>query len=109
MNWSDWRPFPDPRKGEYLQATFGAGLNELRLKSTGELILVGIWQNVAWRMTSLLPMPLGRGSRNNIKKRESVFTNLADIEYRTRACLNRDEAVEIEREMLGTNRYFFPT
>lgn len=28
--WSDWKSFPDPRKGEYLIAPFGSGVYQLR-------------------------------------------------------------------------------
>ena len=28
--WSDWKSFPDPRKGEYLIAPFGSGVYQFR-------------------------------------------------------------------------------
>lgn len=30
--WSDWKSFPDPRKGGYLNAPFGSGVYQLRNK-----------------------------------------------------------------------------
>jgi len=78
--WSEWRPFPNPRRGDYLQAPFGPGVYELRHKSTGDLILFGQSKNVAWRMSSLLPAGLGCGTRGNSEKRDYVRKHLADID-----------------------------
>lgn len=30
LEWSDWRKFPDPRKGEYLLVPFGSGVYQLK-------------------------------------------------------------------------------
>ncbi len=30
--WSNWKSFPDPRKGEYLYAPLGSGVYQLRNK-----------------------------------------------------------------------------
>jgi hypothetical protein len=98
-HWSDWLPFPDPRKGQRLIAPIGPGVYDLRLRSTGEPILFGIGGHAAARMTSLLPEPYGSGGRNNDGKRQFIFDNLADIEYRTMACATREEAAEIERKL----------
>ncbi|MFG0299099.1 MAG: hypothetical protein ACF8K1_05805, partial [Phycisphaerales bacterium JB047] len=50
-------------------------------------------------MTSLLPQPLGTGTRNNNRKREYLLRHLRDIEYRTCPCKTRNEAADIEREI----------
>lgn len=84
LNWTEWWQFPDPAKGEFLYAPFGAGVYQLRHKSSPKYILFGSSKNVAHRMTSLLP---GYGSnRNNNKKQEHVKKHITDIEYRTIAC-----------------------
>jgi hypothetical protein len=62
--WSEWRPFPDPRKSGILTAPFGAGCYELRHRD-GRLVLFGTAGHVAYRMTSLLPKPFGSGHRSN--------------------------------------------
>jgi hypothetical protein len=66
--------------------------------------------HVALRMTSLLPTPLGRGTRNNKFKREYIEKHLPQIEYRTVSCATGTEALNIEKE-LKKNRgmYKFPT
>lgn len=81
--WSDWSPFPNPQKGEYLYAPFGPGVYQLRNRKTDEFVLFGQGDNVAFRMSSLLPEPYGAGFRKNAKKREYVWKYIDDIEYRT--------------------------
>ena len=108
--WSKWRSFPDPRIGGVLAAPFGPGVYELRLRSSGELLLFGIGGHLALRMTSLLPAPHGRGTRNNGAKREFILANIADVEYRTLVCTSRSAAADVEREMKGkAGIYRFPT
>lgn len=108
-SWSEWRDFPDPRLGGYLLAPFGPGAYELRRKSTGQLILFGSGKNLARRMTSLLPAPLGTGTRRNEAKRSYVLEYLADIEYRALACLSESEAKAVESQLSGDRRYLFHT
>jgi len=109
-SWSKWRPFPDPRKGEYLVAPFGQGVYELRNKRTDELVLFGQSKNVANRMTSLIPRPLGSGTRKNEGKRKYILEHLTDIEYRTLPCATVHEAKERERKLKVRNdEYLFPT
>lgn len=108
-NWSEWRPFPNPRKGDYLHAPFGPGVYELRHRASGESILLGQSGNAAQRMTSLLPKPLGQGHRNNEEKREYVLAHIDDIEYRTLACIDVAEAKQIERDLRTNGRYKFST
>lgn len=108
--WSRWRPFPDPRKGEYLYAPFGPGVYQLRCRASGKLVLYGESKNVARRMSSLLPPPLGTGTRNNTPKRNYVVKHLASIDYRTKACANK-AAASVEESKLRENKntYIFPT
>jgi hypothetical protein len=95
--WSEWRPFPDPRKGGVLIAPLGPGCYNLRLGP--QLVLFGMAGHVASRMTSLLPEPHGKGTRNNSKKRYYVFEHLAEIEYQTMACASREDATAAEKEI----------
>jgi hypothetical protein len=107
QKWSKWRQFPDPRVGRILTAPFGPGCYELR--NGKELVCPGIGGNVALRMTSLLPSPLGSGTRKNSAKKDYVQRYLGKIEYRTLACSTCDEAEEIERKLKSNNVYRFPT
>ena len=83
MKWSNWNKFPDPSKMETLCAPIGPGVYELRLKNTRKLILCGISKNVAYRMTSLIPRPIGSGTRKNTKKSQYVLNHIQNIEYRS--------------------------
>ena len=108
--WSRWQAFPDPRSGGILTAPFGPGVYELRNRKTNELVLFGRSKNVASRMSSLLPAPLGAGKRNNKEKRIYVDTHLSDIDYRTKPCVDPDTAkMEEKRLRENRHRYIFLT
>ena len=107
--WSRWQPFPDPRLGCYLSAPFGSGVYELRNRKSGELVLYGKSKNVARRMSSILPHPLGAGTRNNSAKRDYVLKRLADIDYRTKACADEAAAITEEARLRNSNRYLYRT
>lgn len=105
--WSAWLPFPDPRNKGYITAPFGPGVYELRLRSTKERILYGKSKNVAFLMTSLLSRPEGSGTRGNVEKRAFVGEHLGEIEYRTIAAMDDDEARRLEsvRKLKGPWRF----
>lgn len=98
-NWNDWKKFPDPRKGDYLEAPYGFGVYQLRNKKTKEYILFGRGKNLAYRMSSILPEPFGCGKRNNNKKRKYVLKKLKNIEYRTVAFTNEKAMKDCEQEI----------
>ena len=108
MKWSEYKPFPDPRKLEYLHAPFGAGIYELLNTKTKELIKVGEGANVAERMSSLLPKPYGASGRNNQPLRDYILQNLKSIAYRTLPCIDKGEAMSIEKQLRKTQIYMFP-
>lgn len=82
-----------------LIAPFGPGVYELRHVGSQDLILFGCSGHVAVRMTSLLPPPHGRGTRNNDAKRQYVLDNIGDVEYRTMACVDRPSAALAEKSL----------
>lgn len=106
-NWTEFSPFPSLKRQEYLYAPFGAGVYELKNVKTNELVYVGEGGHAAWRMTSLLPSPYGKGTRNNAKLRQYVFDNLSDMHYRTLACKDKATAKRIQDEMIDNNNYLF--
>lgn len=103
--WSKWEKFPDPLKGEYLNAPSGPGVYQLRDKKTGELVLFGRGKNVAARMTSLIPD--GQGTRNNQDKKDYVRLHLDDIEYRTIPFSTENEAIEFETYVRENAEHIF--
>lgn len=107
--WSNWEPFPDPRKGEYLNAPLGSGVYQLRDKSINKYILFGTSKHLACRMTSLLPKPFGAGTRKNEDKRNYVLNNLQDIEYRTISFIDNNDAKQFEDYIKSVEQYLFST
>ncbi|GHT49684.1 hypothetical protein AGMMS49982_03600 [Bacteroidia bacterium] len=109
FEWSEWKKFPNPGKGEYLFAPFGCGVYELRNAKENKFVLFGSGKNCAYRMSSLLPPPLGQGTRNNEGKRKYVQTHLEDLEYRTFPFLKEDEMKLFEKQLKKKNEYNFGT
>lgn len=107
--WSRWREFPDPMEGGYLHAPIGPGVYDLRRCSSGQLVYCGSGKNVALRMTSRLPSPVGTGTRNNAALRQYALNHLADIEYRTLACADQAAAQADERTLKDQGAYLFST
>jgi hypothetical protein len=105
--WTEFSPFPSPLRLEYLHAPFGPGVYELKNAKNKELVYVGEGGHVAWRMTSLLPAPYGKRTRNNVKLRQYVFDNLNDIHYCALACKNKATAKQIQDDMIDNNNYMF--
>lgn len=99
VRWEPWRPFPNPEKGEYLIAPFGAGVYWLRDIDTEENVYIGEGGHVAQRMTSLLPAPLGHGTRNNDALRAFVLDNIERLEYTTTACATKANAVALQHRL----------
>ena len=107
--WSDWKSFPDPRKGEYLIAPFGSGVYQFRNTKVDKYVLFGRSDNVAYRMSSLLPKPLGKGTRKNEDNRKYVLNNLNDIEYRTISFVEPNDAKWFESYIKSVEQYIFST
>lgn len=99
VDWSSWAPFPDPRNMDYLNAPFGCGVYQLRIRGTSNYILFGHSNHVAYRMSSLLPKPWGQGTRTNALKRRFVWEHLDQLDYRTMPCHSEEEAKSIERQL----------
>lgn len=106
-DWSEWRPFPNPRGGGMLAAPFGPGVYELRNVRTGEKVLFGRGARCAGRMCSLLPE--GGGTRNNDRKRAYVLAHLGELEYRTIAFTAVPEMKAFESELKLEGGYLFGT
>lgn len=71
------------------------------------MVYVGEGGHVAYRMSSLLTAPYGKGTRNNLKLRQYIFENLSSIMYRTLACNDKATAKKLQDEMIVTNKYLF--
>src|SRR5438105_4035866 len=49
--WSSWKKFPEPQRGEHLDAPLGPGIYELRRATSGENLGFGHSPNVAATLT----------------------------------------------------------
>ena len=107
--WSNWKSFPDPRKGDYLIAPLGSGVYQLRNRKNNKYVLFGRSNFLAYRMTSLLPKPFGEGTRNNKNKQIYVLNNLQDIEYRTISFIENNDAKRFESYIKSVEQYLFNT
>jgi hypothetical protein len=106
-SWTEFSLFPSPLEQDYLHAPFGAGVYELKNLKTNELVYVGEGGHVAYRMSSLLPEPFGKGTRNNSRLRNYILENLQDVYYRTLACSDKATANQIQDNMIANNKYLF--
>ncbi len=105
--WTAWNSFPDPKKQEYLFAPFGFGVHQLFNNKTNEYILFGRGKNLAYRITTLFPRPVGQGTRNNNKKKNYVLKHLKYIQYRTIPLHNEQECRDFERRLKELNNHIF--
>lgn len=105
--WTDWKSFPDPRKGGYLNAPFGSGVYQLRNNKINKYVLFGTSKNIAYRMSSLLPVPFGTGIRKNKDKSNYILNNIRDIEYRTMPFIDNEEAKRFENYIKHREEYLF--
>lgn len=105
--WSQWLPFPDPKNRGILWAPFGPGVYQLRNKKTNKFVLFGQGKNVSERMTSLLPNQVNSNKRRSEVKKRYVHENLRDIEYRTIALDDKDDAVDFEKYVKQQEKYIY--
>jgi hypothetical protein len=100
--WADWKPFPDPRSGEYLNAPIGPGVFEVRHMQTGEQIAFAHSANVAHSLAKLLPAQPGLralfGRRNGLSHRSH------ELEYRTCSAGTIHEAKSVAERLTGRRR-----
>lgn len=107
--WTNWRAMPSPQDCRLINAPSGPGVYQIKNKVTGQLIQFGIGVKCQERMKSLFPEPYGCGKRNNSNKREYIFSNWKNLEYRTFATLTRAEAKLIEDSLKAENNHLFNT
>lgn len=106
-NWQEWKQFPDPRKKEYLFAPFGYGVYQLFNNKIKDYVLFGRGKNLAFRITTILPSPLGQGTRNSDEKKDFVLKHLKDIVYRTIPLANEQECKDFEKKLRALNIHIF--
>jgi hypothetical protein len=107
--WSIWFRMPAPDRIRDIRAPAGPGVYQVRNRTTDEFVLFGISVTLQKRMKSLMPAPYGTGRRNNTKKRDYVYEQYADLDYRYVVTSTREEAVEIEARVKEAGNHLFNT
>ena len=97
--WGTWKPFPDSRSGQHLDAPIGPGVFEVRHTGTGEQIAFGHSRNVAQSLSILAPKPasgfLAMFGRKGINHRTD------ELEYRTCTADSVYEAKTVVQRLSG--------
>jgi hypothetical protein len=105
--WQAWRPLPDIESGGSFTAPYSAGVYWLRNRVTGEDVCIGASRNVSYRMTCLLPMPIGRPTPETRALWHYVLARAAEIDYSTIACSTPQEAVALGARLRAERRCRF--
>jgi hypothetical protein len=86
--WTEWKRFPNPLRGEQLEAPIGPGLYEVRFMSSGALFGFSASDNVAQALATLPAKP---GLFRTLFGKHRPMP-LHDLEYRTCATPTREIA-----------------
>jgi len=102
--WTTWKRFPDPQRGELMQAPISPGVYEIRRISNGEVVAFDHSGNVARDLSAFRPRP-SRLPWARPFEREEV-ASAEEFEYRTCAASTKAEAKEMARHLLGRRELF---
>jgi hypothetical protein len=108
-NWTEWKPMPSPENCRNIEGPKGAGVYQIRNADTNDFIQFGIGKECQKRMKSFFPKPYGIGKRNNEHKRQYIYDNWQNLEYRTCETTTREEAVQIENTIKAQKNHLFNT
>ena len=98
--WTTWKHFPDPERGELMQAPIGPGVFEIRRISNGEVVAFDHSSNVARDLSAFRPRP-SRLPWARAFERGQEAARASEFEYRTCAAASWREAREMARHLLG--------
>jgi len=103
--WSTWKRFPNARSGDSVEAPIGPGVYEVRHAETGELIAFGHAGNVASAIADLRVDNGGGWSR--LFRRESLSSQVDELEYRTCAAASRAAAKTAALRLKGLRQTYW--
>jgi len=105
-NWSNWKRFPNPERGEHVEAPIGSGIYEVRSISTGDLVAFEASANVAHALAALVRgSPSSRWARLFGSARNAPAGN--DLEYRTCPAASLSDAKTMVRSLLGRRQVYW--
>lgn len=103
--WSTWKRFPNARSGDSVEAPIGPGVYEVRHAETGELIAFDHAGNVASAIADLRVDNGGGWSR--LFRRESLSSQVDELEYRTCAAASRAAAKTTALRLKGLRQTYW--
>ena len=86
LNWTTWKRFPDPRRGESIEAPIGPGVYEVREVASGDVVAFDHADSVARALATLRKPP----PRAWLFRRSKL--NGGELEYRTCAAASHSDA-----------------
>jgi hypothetical protein len=98
--WTTWKHFPDPQRGELMQAPISPGVYEIRRISNGEVVAFDHSGNVARDLSAFRPRPSQLPWARSFE-REEAAARAEEFEYRTCAATSKAQAKEMARHLLG--------
>lgn len=102
LSWSEWKRFPDPARGDHVEAPIGAGIFEVRHISSGALYAFGATEQVAQALSHMLAKP--RSLAAWFGRKDEL--PLRDLEYRTCAAASKADAKVAVERMIGRRDTF---
>lgn len=105
--WSDWLPFPNPRKGSLLVAPIGPRAFEIRQVSTQQALMLATANSVSGRMSGLLPADMKRVRCDYRSRRQYLVGHVDDLQYRVMSAVSRGEAARVLAPTLRRDDYRF--
>jgi hypothetical protein len=107
-SWGEWKSFPNPDLGEYVEAPIGPGVYEVRRILTGELVAFDHAANVAQALASLLPNAAVSPWSYWLERLGQAAPRYpaSDLEYRTCPAKTANEARTIADRMNGRREVY---
>jgi hypothetical protein len=103
--WTTWKRFPDPQRGELMQAPISPGVYEIRRISNGEVVAFDHSGNVARDLSGFRPRP-SRLPWARPFERDEAAARASEFEYRTCSAASYSEAKEMARHLLGRREFY---
>jgi hypothetical protein len=104
-SWTNWKRFPDPARGEHVEAPIGPGIYEVRHVDSGDVAAFDAAANVAYALSSLRPRPY-RSWRKLFGGTDASRKEI-DLEYRTCAAATLGEAKVMVQCLIGRRQVYW--
>ena len=100
QTWTGWKRFTDAQGAEFVDASAGPGVYEVRHTLTGRVVAFGHARNVSAALDELRRNG-GVGTFARLFRRQLPASRVSDLEYRVCAAATRSEAKTAAQRLLG--------